>query len=560
MASLQDLLEAYRNYRGANDWRLGRQEDQMLGHSEQARGLWDLLQGVGVGDVGGGGGLAGIFAGRKAKTADLAKLARAESMHSSGADRRAIWDETGWFQGKDGQWRFEIPDWLASLKEGANQRFTPNMMQPFGDKYRANVPDTLSHDALMNAYPDFMKDIEVRETPKMSGGSFLSREHAFDKNRKVGIIKMAQSGDDPISTLLHEIQHAIQEHEGFARGGSPNDFLAGGKINPETGQQYTIEQALSEYKRLAGETESRLVQSRDYMTPAGLKARPPWEMYDIPEEQQIVRYGDGPQQAIDVYHGSPHVFDRFDMSKIGTGEGAQAYGHGLYFADSPEVAESYANMGRNQIRYNGDIFPDESPQNIAAQLLHSWQGDKDGALEDASLYENAKAIQQHIKLMDPSLLSTSDNLYNVSLQWPSAAREASEPLASEHFLDWDKPLSEQSSLIQTAWENFKNSPTWRRADKSLGGLLSLSKGQYSAPTGKDFRGALYEGSVGLKNPEDVYASRFFKKNGIPGIRYLDQGSRDVGDGTYNYVVFDDRIPVITARNGKPAKGLMGMLK
>ena len=54
MASLQDLLEAYRNYRGVNDWRLGRQEDQMLGHSEQARGLWDLLQGVGVGDVGGG--------------------------------------------------------------------------------------------------------------------------------------------------------------------------------------------------------------------------------------------------------------------------------------------------------------------------------------------------------------------------------------------------------------------------------------------------------------------------------------------------------------------------
>ena len=45
--------------------------------------------------------------------------------------------------------------------------------------------------------------------------------------------------------------------------------------------------------------------------------------------------------AIPVYHGTPHSFDKFDMSKIGTGEGAQAYGHGLYFAESPAVAKDY---------------------------------------------------------------------------------------------------------------------------------------------------------------------------------------------------------------------------
>ena len=42
-----------------------------------------------------------------------------------------------------------------------------------------------------------------------------------------------------------------------------------------------------------------------------------------------------------AYHGSPHDFEQFSMDKIGTGEGAQAYGHGLYFADSPAVAKSY---------------------------------------------------------------------------------------------------------------------------------------------------------------------------------------------------------------------------
>ena len=46
-----------------------------------------------------------------------------------------------------------------------------------------------------------------------------------------------------------------------------------------------------------------------------------------------------PPKGIRAYHGSPYDFDRFDMSKIGTGEGAQAYGHGLYFAENQAVAE-----------------------------------------------------------------------------------------------------------------------------------------------------------------------------------------------------------------------------
>ena len=43
-----------------------------------------------------------------------------------------------------------------------------------------------------------------------------------------------------------------------------------------------------------------------------------------------------------VYHGTPHKFTKFDSSKIGTGEGAQAYGHGLYFAENPETAGVYS--------------------------------------------------------------------------------------------------------------------------------------------------------------------------------------------------------------------------
>ena len=47
------------------------------------------------------------------------------------------------------------------------------------------------------------------------------------------------------------------------------------------------------------------------------------------------------KSGITAYHGSPYDFDRFDISKIGTGEGAQAYGRGLYFAQNENVAKSY---------------------------------------------------------------------------------------------------------------------------------------------------------------------------------------------------------------------------
>ena len=51
-----------------------------------------------------------------------------------------------------------------------------------------------------------------------------------------------------------------------------------------------------------------------------------------------------------VFHGSPHLFKKFDMSKIGTGEGAQSYGHGLYFAENPKTAKIPTLCGSYDLR------------------------------------------------------------------------------------------------------------------------------------------------------------------------------------------------------------------
>lgn len=60
-----------------------------------------------------------------------------------------------------------------------------------------------------------------------------------------------------------------------------------------------------------------------------------------------------------AYHGTPHnIIGKFDASRIGSGEGGQAYGYGMYFAQNPKVSTEYAKMGGAQNLYKVDI-PDE---------------------------------------------------------------------------------------------------------------------------------------------------------------------------------------------------------
>jgi hypothetical protein len=90
------------------------------------------------------------------------------------------------------------------------------------------------------------------------------------------------------SVLGHEIQHGISDLEGFAVGGNPTQegvrALFSGK---------GFKAGEDRYHRLAGETEARTVQKRMDLTPDERASRPPWLDYDVPEDQQIVRFGGG---------------------------------------------------------------------------------------------------------------------------------------------------------------------------------------------------------------------------------------------------------------------------
>lgn len=226
--------------------------------------------------------------------------------------------------------------------------------------------------------------------------------------------------------------------------------------------------------------------------------------------------GAGPIRA---YHGSPHDFDAFSLDKIGTGEGAQAYGHGLYFAENPKVAEEYRNTLADW-KVDGRAPDPSDPAHIAAVTLKAHGGNANDAMFDlmntirnGPQAERATAVDAYnmLKIGDKLPEATGGRMYEVQIN--------ADP---EHFLDWDKPLSEQPKAVQALQPVLGDTVT------------SPSFGSKSGGDALWYAHNMLKGA-GIK-PESV-----LKDAGIPGIKYLDQGSRATGEGSRNYVVFDDKL-------------------
>lgn len=138
----------------------------------------------------------------------------AKMMEERGFDKQQIFDATGLFKGKDNFWRHEISDSGAKLISDA----------PIGS-YKATMEDVLDHPELYKAYPEF-KNIEVVPLPVESIASGVLGYADMSKG-KFGEIALKEGIDfnKARSIILHELQHAIQTKEGFARGGSDAEWL-----------------------------------------------------------------------------------------------------------------------------------------------------------------------------------------------------------------------------------------------------------------------------------------------------------------------------------------------
>lgn len=293
----------------------------------------------------------------------------------------------------------------------------------------------------------------------------------------------------------------------------------------------------------------------------------------------------GVSAPIRAYHGTPYDFDRFDFSKIGAGEGAQAYGHGLYFAGHEPVAKGYRDKLAKDwfVTPNGKFWTPDSLEHLNVRVRarnHAPYLDRaieyaQGILSDkySSGEMQAKAKRDLDKLIElqkqGGVSPVTGRMYEVAIH--------ADP---EKFLDWDRPLRDQRHILEMAAESVGGERAARQAWKDWDALNDHLSGidydeghplwkrynQLSAPGADRARikiGGLYDAlDREAANPEkypanrqltqkgeDLYravsqmgktnalGSQALETRGVPGVRYFDALSRGAGEGTSNYVVF-----------------------
>jgi hypothetical protein len=263
-------------------------------------------------------------------------------------------------------------------------------------------------------------------------------------------------------------------------------------------------------------------------------------------------------QGITAYHGSPYSFDRFDMSKIGTGEGAQAFGHGLYFAENEGVAKAY----RDALAGKG-ILLDGGASPITAQKL---EGMGLGPQQVRRIMTVAQATDGDLFRVHQAMLDQRKFKPYGSADWTAWDQAATlinsmsgkkaefVPAGSMYqvridadpadFLDWDAPFASADDVERFAAKFDAIDPDLRKRLEDWG-YERQQRGQ-AMPDGNDIVRELL-GGVGNRNAQR--ATETMREAGIPGIKYLDQGSRGAGDGSRNYVVFDDKLITILKKYG-----------
>lgn len=475
----------------------------------------------------------------------------------------------------------------------------------------AKLGELAPHRELLAAYPN-LGNISVRDKPMKS--SMGEAATGIQQTLYLNPINIKRD-----LTAIHELQHFVQDIENFSPGGAEGSYL---KDAPERLRQiqkerervgrpalkrgyYTDEEkaklnelmdreaALSpfgQYQRLMGEAESRAAEARMNLTPEERRAKFPEESYDVPIGELIDAPRTGGPALLTTYHGTPHIFPaepglplgRFRAEKIGSGEGAQVYGHGAYVAESPKVGKRYQetlslNRGLFDLvdKKTGAPIPENTPgfsevfdslksygsdlrsSDISAfkdrwinhkknynerlkeirGLREEWAGTP--MLEYVNqMYSDTlariKELDAAASLVDKVKRQPGGSFYTVDLPDPMVDR----------MLDWDRPISEQSELVQSIAKKLDTNP-------SLRGAALYNQAQLKADLGE--------------GPLAPAASEWFRGQGIPGIKYLDEGSRGAEQGTRNFVVFpgeEDKLTILQRNDEKlPTKkadgGLIG---
>ena len=254
-----------------------------------------------------------------------------------------------------------------------------------------------------------------------------------------------------------------------------------------------------------------------------------------------------------AWHGSPHDFDTFDLGAIGTGEGNQAHGWGLYFAKNREVAQAYKDVlgidsveiisGDTKYRLNDDI---------------EWYDNKTKSIIDAenplsmaltTLSEEGESTKA-IKNLTDFIKSKKDNKSDYVVAQVKRAEQAIQILKDNHFdtHQWNTmfevDIPENEYLLNEQENIEKQSPIVKKAVSKISNELNSSVLNNSNLSGKEFYKLLSKELGG-----DRLASKYLNEHGIKGITY-----EGVEDGRC-YVVFDDKAIKVIKKYNQSVNGM-----
>lgn len=374
---------------------------------------------------------------------------------------------------------------------------------------------------------------------KTVNGSIVIMTEITDSNKKQSIVALELSTNVAKNITINRIKSFYPKDNASANTWFYNNFAD--KNNPPL---YINEQKTTRWFTRRGlQLPYQVNQSSGYFNKS------------IPNEKDLSNYRNANSNIFyqSAWHGSPHDFDEFDLGAIGTGEGNQAHGWGLYFAKNREVAQAYKDVlgidsveiisGDTKYRLNDDI---------------EWYDNKTKSIIDAenplsmaltTLSEEGESTKA-IKNLTDFIKSKKDNKSDYVVAQVKRAEQAIQILKDNHFdtHQWNTmfevDIPENEYLLNEQENIEKQSPIVKKAVSKISNELNSSVLNNSNLSGKEFYRLLSKELGGDKS-----ASRKLSDFGVKGITY--KGEQD----GICFVVFDDKAIKVIEKYNQSVNGM-----
>lgn len=331
------------------------------------------------------------YAGRDARNADLEALHEAERYEMQNVDAETIRQKTGWFRGADGKWRWEIDDSGMKLRTDAADisNYT-------------TLGELVDAPALFATYPD-MKDMSVT-FHNLERGQLGGYHRTFDSIELSRELK--QKPEALLNSLIHEVQHAIQQREGFTPGANPkywNRKLEEGYDGRDAETRREGARLREQYERM-GANDPEFMRSMEELNamaptvPRGKVDMDTWEQVE-PDPPEWVRFDERRDQLEEKY--GDRVWDYFSLRDSIDRNARDGRLPGDLYRDTAgeiEARDAAARRGLTAEERRGRK-PDTGDENTVFADRSGWSSYSEQDSETSSIKEQIENSREKLNAM-----------------------------------------------------------------------------------------------------------------------------------------------------------------